>query len=96
MTQPKEDWWTPMQLALVEDRCRCWQAQTFRPSDALVQSPTNEIEVMPEGWDHEHCTLCWQKISLRSGDCQSGYTDGKSWLCTECYEKFIIPRLAAA
>ena len=45
------------------------------------------------GWDHDHCEICWWK--LVEGDDPSrnaGYTfNGRSWLCTECYEKFVAP-----
>jgi len=107
----KEDWWTPRQAEMVEDRSRHWQAQTFRPSDALAfphdggtvarqkspdESAIGDARVMPDGWDHEHCALCWQTISLHAGDQASGYSDGRDWLCTDCYEHYIVPRLAKA
>jgi hypothetical protein len=106
-TPPKEEWWTPQQIALVEDRSRHWRLTSFQPSDALAfesggQSAVRKREadddvasaahVVPDGWDHEHCALCWQKISLIPDTDHSGYTDGRDWLCAECYEKFIKPR----
>jgi hypothetical protein len=107
----KEDWRTPKQAELVEDRARHWQAQVFRPSDAVAfpqeggtvtrqkrpdESPIADGQVVPDGWDHEHCALCWQTISLLTGDQARGYCDGRDWLCTDCYEHYILPRLAEA
>ena len=106
MTLPKENWWTPTQLALVEGRSRLWRLTSFEPSDALAFESGGQIAVckrdadddvsgpalVPGGWDHEHCELCWEKIFLIPGTNHSGYTDGREWLCVECYEKFIVPR----
>ena len=108
---PAEDWWTPPQAELVEDRSRHWRLQTFQVSDALAfrrdgetitrqkkpeESVPRDAKVVPGGWDHAHCALCWRKISLHPSDQSSGYTDGVEWLCTDCYEKYLIPRLAEA
>ena len=106
---PKEDWWTPPQVALVEDRSRIWQLQRFQPSDALLfpgenggmmrrkssneETPSN-AQLMSGGWEHEHCELCWQKILEHGGVEGAGYTDRRNRLCGLCYEKFIVPRLS--
>ena len=37
-------------------------------------------------------SACWRTISSQTDDDQSGYTDGKDWLCKPCYDKFIVPR----
>jgi hypothetical protein len=110
-TAPSEDWWTPPQAELVEDRSRQWHLQAFQVSDAVAfrgdgvtvarqkrsEEPVpNDAQIVLGGWDHEHCALCWRKISLHPGDQASGYTDGKDWLCASCYEKYLIPRLAEA
>lgn len=109
--RPKEDWWTPRQAELVEDRSRHWRMQAFRPSDALAfpreedsvvrqkladEPAAAEARVMPDGWDHEHCALCSQTISLHPGGQASGYADGRDWLCRDCYERYVLPRLTEA
>ncbi len=108
---PREDWWTPQQMALVEDRSRRWRLKSFEPSDAAASSSEGQrvlrakqadeeensgADRVPGGWDHEHCTLYWQRLSLSPGDERAGYTDGRDWLCQACYEKFILPRTAVA
>jgi|SRR6185503_4475331 len=49
--------------------------------------------VDPEGWDHDHCEICWWKLMEGDNPSRSaGYTfNGRNWLCTECYEKFVAP-----
>ncbi len=42
------------------------------------------------GDDHEHCTLCWQKISAYPEDHHSGYYEesSHSWICKNCFSQF--------
>ena len=77
MNRPVEQWWTEKQRALVDDRSFAWHLETFKPSPK---------------WDHEHCELCWSKISLLPGDSPEGYTAEDKWLCSPCYATFIVPR----
>jgi len=99
--------WNHIQIQLMEDRSRRWKLVPFAPSDAVQLSnggqtiigPMINFDELPEdariikdGWDHEHCSLCWKKISLIEGYEQMAYTDGKDWLCSECYEKYVLPR----
>ena len=108
---PSETWWTPDQMDLVEDRSRGWHEQVFQPLDSVVfpgeeytlarkkgedERQLSQGTVMPGGWDHEHCALCWRTISPEPGDDSSGYTDGQDWLCKPCYDKFIVPRAKEA
>ena len=39
--------------------------------------------------DHEHCELCWQKISSYEGDDREGYTDDAAyhWVCLGCWQE---------
>ena len=105
---PKEDLWTPLQLALVEDRSRQWISKNFEPSDSVAipqggqtvmhqhkagEQPAPGAEIVTGGWDHEHCALCWETISQLPGDQPCGYTDGKEWLCSACHSSYILPRL---
>ena len=104
-----ESWWTPSQVQLVADRDRQWRLVEFESAD-MVRRPTPggwagkrmtpddrldlTAERVPDGWDHEHCSLCGAKISRRGDDKPVGYTDGKDWVCTSCFAKYISPRIA--
>jgi Zn-finger protein len=41
--------------------------------------------------NHEHCLICyWTIFKSENGEDGFGYYyDGSTWLCTECYAKFI-------
>ena len=49
--------------------------------------------IIPRGWDHEHCRLCWATLSAYEGDEHEGYTDESDWLCTCCFDRFIASGL---
>jgi hypothetical protein len=103
-THPAEEWWTDDQKALVEDPSSVWTRKKFEKVAGIwikmdggrMLRKMSEDEKIPEGavldafaWDHEHCELCWQKISEYPSDQPEGYTDGYYWLCLECYHKYI-------
>ncbi len=54
---------------------------------------------VPDLWDHEHCWICWWTISVhQSADSsQTGWycQEEEVWVCDECYEKLLKPRLEA-
>lgn len=43
-----------------------------------------------EGWDHDHCEFCGDKLSVSPGDVNSGYVteDGYHWVCQKCFDDF--------
>lgn len=66
----------------------------FLPDGAVA------TRIVPGAWDHEHCTLCLERIG-RWGD-EYGYVAGgpayidrHDWLCDRCGEKFAVPRSLA-
>jgi hypothetical protein len=102
----EEDWWTPDQVEMANDSSRIWEKRAFvAQSGYWIQGEGSRLlgqlapgEGVPEGailepgaWDHEHCALCWKKIMKKGGDFHEGYTDGKDWLCPECYGKYVAP-----
>lgn len=82
-----------------------WEKQKWHPRAALVsKSKTSEYvgqkynpkytKLVEDGWSHDHCEICWWSLhesdNPESGE---GYTcNGRSWLCSECYEQFIAPK----
>jgi hypothetical protein len=104
--EASEGWWTPQQIQLVGDRSRKWVKRNFSPRNATIveqegmkvirPASTEECvtdSVIENGWDHEHCALCWAKISLQKTDEEIGYSDGKDWVCEKCFQKYLVPRL---
>jgi hypothetical protein len=101
-----EEWWMDWQKELATDNTRNWTKRVFKNSDGYsigfegsrLTTRLKDGEQMPEGarlepnsWDHEHCKLCWTKISESEGEQHDGYSDGKEWICVECYDKYIKP-----
>src|SRR5688572_3129051 len=99
-----EDWMMDGQRKLIEDESIVWQRKTFKNADGywirvdngnmlgkVSDNPELPPNVMIEknAWDHEHCSLCWQTISEKVDFQHEGYTNGKDWLCIECYNKYI-------
>lgn len=51
-----------------------------------------------EGWDHDHCSFCWAKISDRPFDEHDEHVqlsaawvttdDNYSWICPTCFDDF--------
>jgi hypothetical protein len=100
--------WTPRQRALVEDHSRIWRHARFQPSGAVEvttggtrfarkaepgEAATPGLEV---GWDHEHCALCWRKLSAYPEHEHEGFTDGEEWICGECFERYLQPRVGSS
>jgi hypothetical protein len=101
---PKESWWTPWQLALAEDYNRKWEKRIFTPTDAVKEKIGETIatrklrpgesnipkeNIIHDGWNHEHCRLCWKTISPQASDEHMGYVDKDDWLCESCWERYI-------
>lgn len=102
---PTESWWRPDQVELVTDTSRTWRRARFAPRDAIShrypgksnafrkrigkERPARSETVIPDGWDHEHCYLCFETISAQPDEVNEGWTDSKAWLCSDCYHKYI-------
>jgi hypothetical protein len=73
-----------------------WEKKVFVAQPGYWTQQQGGRLVIPEGvihepraWDHEHRALCWKKIMEQGGDVQDGYTDGRDWLCVDCYHQYI-------
>lgn len=94
---------------LVFDRSREWSRMEFKPADAvefmlegkrvrgkLGQKPmvgAESIHRVDGGWDHEHCSICWETIGPSEGEQHTGYKDqNDKWVCESCYQSHVEPR----
>ncbi len=102
-----DGYWGP-RAELVLDAGRSWQRAVFKPSDMVLftqpdatsmgtrsspQAPTGG-EVVPGGWDHEHCEICSRKIGC-GGEATGFFSPPDAWVCEECYNSFVVPRSLA-
>jgi hypothetical protein len=108
---PVEDWWTPDQRGLVEDRSATWRRKPWKARDAWMSpdgssrpceafpdpaQPPRGMRLVKGGWDHDHCQLCWEKLAEAPHGQSEGYTDGAHrWLCIACFETYVAPRLGS-
>jgi ClpA/ClpB-like protein len=78
--------WTPRDVAV--------ENKTGRVSfDLALASDSANFELVKAGWKKDHCFICrWELFESQNEDTVShgiGYTNGRDWLCTECYTKFL-------
>ena len=44
--------------------------------------------IVPGGWDHEHCALCWTHID--PGDRYFHHSELNAFLCVRCFERYVV------
>jgi len=59
--------------------------------DLSLAADTANYELIKAGWKKDHCSICrWELFESKEDAAHgTGYTNGRDWLCTECYEKFL-------
>jgi hypothetical protein len=81
-----------------------WHKRSWTPRDVVVYRENGSVsfdlglvedpahfDLAKAGWKKDHCAVCrWELFeSQDEPEHGIGYTNGREWLCTECYEKFI-------
>jgi len=78
-----------------------WHKALWKPRDCVIERPSGKVslditlaedsvtfEVIRGGWKKDHCTICCWELLESQDDHGTGYTNGRDWLCLECYDKF--------
>lgn len=80
-----------------------WRKQPWTPRDIVVHRKTGKLsfdlslaedpasfQLLKEGWKKDHCVICHWELFESKDDAShgTGYTNGRDWLCTECYQRF--------
>jgi ATP-dependent Clp protease ATP-binding subunit ClpC len=78
-----------------------WQKAPWKPRDAVVERKTGKIsldltlaedaanfELVKGGWKRDLCAICRWELFESQDDHGTGHTNGRDWLCTQCYDKF--------
>lgn len=78
-------------VELVLNTSIIWKRVKFEPSDSIIHHPDGRVEIVKDGWEHEHCEICSQTISQYKMNKNSySYVSKKdNWLCESCYEKYV-------
>jgi hypothetical protein len=80
-----------------------WQKRPWKARDLAVQedgkmsfdvslaADTKNFSLRQAGWKGDECAICaWELFeSENQPEHGTGYTNGRDWICTECYEKFL-------
>lgn len=78
-----------------------WHRSPFKMRDIAIEAATGrcsfdlnlidesgKFKLVKGGWTRDHCAICRWELRESEGDHGSGYTNGREWLCLECYDKF--------
>ena len=79
-----------------------WQKQTWKAHDlavgkdgkasfnASLAKDRDSFTLSPGGWRKDQCRICnWELCESDDPQHNSGHSNGRDWVCTECYEKFL-------
>ncbi len=50
-----------------------------------------KTRIVKDGWDHEHCEICWEKIAQYAQPYGYESNTGK-WICEKCYSDYVEPQ----
>jgi hypothetical protein len=58
--------------------------------DLSLAADSANFRLVAGGWTKDECLICrWELFESKNDPEHSiGYTNGRDWLCTECYDKF--------
>jgi hypothetical protein len=80
-----------------------WHKQAWTPRDAVSERKTGKLsldltlaidsanfELVKGAWKTDHCVICHWTLFESKEDVEHGtaFTNGRDWLCLECYDKF--------
>jgi hypothetical protein len=78
-----------------------WRKASWKPRDCVTDRQSGKVslditlaedsatfELIKGGWKKDHCTVCCWELFESQDDHGTGYTNGRDWLCLECYDKF--------
>jgi hypothetical protein len=80
-----------------------WRKTAWKPQDVMIEkksgrfsfdlslaTDSQNFDLVQAGWKKDHCFICRWELFKSQEDARhgAGYTNGRDWLCDECYEKF--------
>lgn len=58
--------------------------------DLTLAEDTTNFTLVKQGWKKDHCFVCRWELYESEGDHGTGYTNGRTWICVECCERFVL------
>lgn len=79
-----------------------WQKRAWTNIDVAIEKSTGKLSfdltlaanaesfaLVKAGWKRDHCVICrWELFETEDAEHAIGYTNGRFWLCSECYTRF--------
>lgn len=82
-----------------------WHKAAWKPRDIVIRrkdgmfsfelslaEDSANFTLVENGWTKDHCFVCRWELFEAADEHGTGYTNGRSWLCVECYERFVQRR----
>jgi hypothetical protein len=73
--------WTPRDIVTEAKTGRC----SF---DLTLVDGSGAFQLVKGGWNKDHCVICRWELYESQDEHGTGYTNGRDWVCNECYDKF--------
>lgn len=86
-----------------------WIPRAWKAIDVMVDDQQGGIcfdlavkddpryKFVPGGWTKEPCVICGWELTAEGGPERSeAFTNGRQWLCAECYHRFVAKKSAGA
>jgi hypothetical protein len=80
-----------------------WHKTAWKPRDIVIHrkegtfsfelklaEDTENFTLVKEGWKKDRCFVCGWQLFESNDDHGVGYTNGRTWLCVECCERFVL------
>jgi len=79
-----------------------WHKAAWKPRDIVIHRESGKLSfelslandrenfmLVTDGWKKDHCFICRWELFESDDEHGTGYTNGRNWLCMECYERFL-------
>jgi hypothetical protein len=81
-----------------------WEQKSWKPRDVvttregdafsfdltLAERAPEKFALVKGGWKKDYCVICrWELFESEDAARGLAFTNGRDWVCTECYQKFI-------
>ena len=65
-----------------------WEKNYFKLRDTIKHKDDGSTELVKDGWDHEHCFICWATIDLYQNTAYINSNEDDI-VCLGCFENYI-------
>lgn len=69
-----------------------WQFKEIVSRDASFHSNDGITKEISGGWDHEHCSICWESMGPDLSQTHGYVNQLNDIVCQSCYQSFIVPK----